>query len=550
SRRFMIRSGRASCTFLLLTAACGGGDAPASAGSAPGAAAGDPAILRVAYTREIDVLNPFTSQNLVDIQFSMMEGLVTTDEHNTYIPVLAREIPTEDNGGVTLNGDGTVDMTWHLREGVRWHDGEPFTSADVCFTWRFVSSPGSQTYNRDQYLNIVDCTMPDAHTVVFHWNGLYGYYAGLFEAVLPEHVLGDMTTEEIVNYEPYNRGSGTIGTGPFRFVEWKTGEYIHVERNPDYWRGDDVPALAGIVWSFIPDNNTRLNALKAGGFHWGQIQPTQVAEMEGVDGMRVHLVPSNSVMHLDLNVKTERGQRLFADADVRRALFHAIDREAIARQLLQGTVRVTNSPINPTSPYHNADAPGFDYDPERSRRLLDAAGWTPGPDGIRTKGGERFSFTLLNRAGSTDRIAIAQVIQAQLRQVGVEVQFETLESAAWTQRWRSSQWEGIISAWFLPADPSITGLYACGGPNNMTGFCDPALDEVMEESDRHLSFAQRKPLLDRAQTLLGESAHTLLLYHNVIPEVVSERVQGYRGSGTNFGSFWNLHEWSLGPPAS
>jgi peptide/nickel transport system substrate-binding protein len=177
--------------------------------------------------------------------------------------------------------------------------------------------------------------------------------------------------------------------------------------------------------------------------------------------------------------------------------------------------------------------------------MLDEAGWFPGQDGVRTKEGQRFSFVMLNRAGSADRIAIAQVIQAQLKDVGVEVTFETLESAAWTQRWRSGEWEGIVSAWFLPADPSITGLYSCDGPNNMTGLCDHELDEAMQRSDRTLSFAERKPLLDEAQALLAESARSLPIYYNVVPEVVSTRIGRYRGSGTNFGSFWNLWEWTL-----
>jgi peptide/nickel transport system substrate-binding protein len=177
--------------------------------------------------------------------------------------------------------------------------------------------------------------------------------------------------------------------------------------------------------------------------------------------------------------------------------------------------------------------------------MLDEAGWVPGPDGIRMKGGRRFSFTMLNRAGTADRIAIAQVTQAQLKAVGVEVDFRTLESAAWTQAWRSFDWEAVVSAWFLPADPSFTGLYSCGGPNNMTGFCEPALDEVMAASDRHLSFEERKPLLDEAQRLLAQDARMLPIYYNVIPEMVSDRVIGYRGSGTNFGSFWNLWAWDL-----
>ena len=117
--------------------AVAGGCAPATRDAPEGGRR----ILRVAYDREIDVLNPFTSQNLVDISFSMIEGLVTTDDHNRYVPVLAKEIPTEENGLIVRNRDGTIDMTWPLHENVRWHDGEPFTSADVCFTWEFVRSP-------------------------------------------------------------------------------------------------------------------------------------------------------------------------------------------------------------------------------------------------------------------------------------------------------------------------------------------------------------------------------------------------------------------------
>lgn len=502
-------------------------------------------ILRVAYDREIDVLNAYTSQMLVDISFSMVEGLITTNDRNTYIPVLAKQIPTEENGLVVRNADGTIDMTWQLHEGVRWHDGESFTSEDVCFTWRFVTSTGSQTYNRDQYLGIIDCLMPDEHTVVFRWDDVYGYYAGLFEAVLPEHVLGGKTTDEIVNYTPFNRGPEMVGTGPFRFAEWKSGEYIRVVRNDDYWRGSNYPAIDEIVWAFIPDSNTRLNAMKTGRYDYARIEPTQVAEAEMIDGYQVRRVSSNSFMHLDLSLNTERARALFGDPAVRRAMFHAIDRRAIAEQLMQGTVELANSPINPSNPYHYPDAVQPEFDPERAKSLLDELGWSVGADGVRQRDGQRFSFVMINRAGQSDPIAVAQVIQAQLKAIGIEVKFETLESAAWTNRWRNFQWEGTVSAWFLSADPSLTSQYLCNGPNNMTAMCDPELDELLLASDRTLSFETRKQYLDQAQTHLAATSRILPLYYNVIPEVVSTRVRNYRGSGTNFGSFWNLYEWQL-----
>jgi peptide/nickel transport system substrate-binding protein len=502
-------------------------------------------ILRVAYEREIDLLNPFTSQNLVDISFSMIEGLVTTDERNRFIPVLAKTIPTADNGLIARRRDGSVEMTWPLHSGVLWHDGRPFTSKDVCFTWRFVVSPGSETYNREQYLGIKQCEAPNDTTVVFRWDGEYAYYDGLFEAILPEHLLGGMTAEQIVQYQPYNRGPQTIGTGPFKFAEWKAGEFIRVVRNDRYWRGAEYPKIDEIVWLFIPDANTRLNALKSGQAHFGRILPTQVRELKDRADYRLHLIPSNSVLHLDLSITTERGRALLSDSLVRRAIFLAVDRRAIAERLMEGTVQVAESPINATSPFFNPAVTHPGPDTALANRLLDRAGWVVGPDGVRAKNGARLALTLLNRAGATDRIMVAQVIQAELKGIGVAVSFETLESAAWTQRWRGRQWEAIVSAWFLPADPSLTGIYACDGANNMTGFCDPALDSLLKRSDRTLTVADRKRDLDLAQQRLAQSARTLPLYYNVVPEAVSTAVGGYRGSGTNFGSFWNLYQWTI-----
>lgn len=506
-------------------------------------------ILRVAYTRELDVLNAFTSQMLCDVEFTMVEGLVQNNEKGENIPILAKQIPTLANGGIVQNADGTVDMTWNLQQGVKWHDGQPFTSKDVCFTWKFAADPESQTYNSDDYQGIKDCKMPDDNTVVFHWDKLHANYAGIFEAILPEHLLGKLTTAEIVTNEAYNRSP--IGTGPYKFAEWKAGEYIRVVKNDDYWRGKDYPKMDEIVFSFIPDDNTRLNALKTGQYDIGEILPLQVKDMKDNPNGAVKLIDSNVFLHLDLNVNSPRTKAMFGDVKVRQALYHAIDRQAIADQLMEGTVTVVNSPLNPNSVWVNKSVTSYGYDVELAKKMLDEAGWVPGADGIRAKGGQKLSFVMLNRAGKQDRIAVAQVIQSQFKEIGVEVTFDTMEAAAWSKQWRTGKWDAIISGWFLASDPSLTAIYACrdektgSGSNNFTGFCDPALDAVLKESDVNIDFDKRKPLLDKAQAILADDAFTLPIYAQVTPMYVSNNLAGFLGSGTNFGSYWNVFEWGL-----
>jgi peptide/nickel transport system substrate-binding protein len=517
---------------------------PAPIASATVEVSGGKKILRVAYTGEIDILNALTSQNLTDIEVTMVEGLIISNDKNEYIPVLAKEIPTYENGGIVKQDDGKIAMTWHLQEGVKWHDGVEFTSKDVCFTWRFIVSEGSEVYNRDEYLNIEDCQEVDPYTVKFIWTVPYAPYNTLFEAILPEHILGQMSTADILTYDAYNRSP--LGTGPFKFAEWKPGEYVRVVKNPDYWRGPEYPKLDEIIFTFIPDNNTRLNAMKSKEYDLGLgFQPNQVKDLKQIDGYDVSLVDSNAFLQFGTSINSDRGKMLFSDPNVRKAIYHAIDREAIATDLMEGTVTLANTPINPLSPYYNPNTTVYNYDPEMAKTLLDQAGWTPGADGIREKDGERFSFTILNRGGRNDRIAIAQVIQAELKDVGIEVLMETKESAAWTEQWRSGNWEAIVGGWFLTADPSVTNLYACDGANNMTGYCDPKLDEAMKASDQALDFSERKPLIDQVQALLADDGHDLPIYFNVLPISFSTKLANFKGSGTNLGSFWNDYEWDL-----
>ena len=227
--------------------------------------------------------------------------------------------------GLSRRPDGKVDMTWHLQEGVKWQDGVEFTSKDVCFTWNYIVGE-PQVYNQDQYLNIESCKEVDKYTVLFTWKTPYAPYNTLFRGDLARTSAWQDDAHGNHELRAYNRSP--LGTGPFKFAEWKSGEYMRVVKNPDYWRGPDYPKLDEIVFNFIPDNNTRLNAMKSKEYDLGiGFQANQVKDLKAIDGYSVSLVNSNAFTQFGTSIKSAKGKLLFSDPNVRKAMYYAIDRE-------------------------------------------------------------------------------------------------------------------------------------------------------------------------------------------------------------------------------
>ncbi|MGE5141320.1 MAG: peptide ABC transporter substrate-binding protein, partial [Rudaea sp.] len=428
--------------------------------------------------REMDTLNPFTSQMLGEVFHQIFEGLTMANDKNTYFGMAAKEIPTVENGGITTNKDGKTEMTWKLQENIKWHDGKDVTAEDVCFTFNWiVSDDGKLIYNQGDYKNIEKCEVVDKFTAKFTWKNPFAKYGTLFEAFLPKHLLEGKT---ISTLDSYNRAP--IGNGPYKFAEWKAGQYIRLVKNENYWRSKDQPKFDEVIYYHIPDANTRLNGMKAGEYDIAQLDSLLIKQAQGIPGTKAVMVSQNSFYHMDFSLKTERGKKLFSDIRVRQGIFYALDRDSIAKDLFDGNVTVAHTPIHPTSPYFNPDVLKYNFDVEKAKKLLDDAGWKVGASGIREKDGEKLSFTLLTRSDG-DRTLLSQAIQAMLKKVNVDVKVDSMQATAYTNLWRTGEWEALISGWILPADPSFTRQYACRGSNNMTSTCDPELDKLMDASD-------------------------------------------------------------------
>lgn len=524
--------------------ACGGGSPAPGAGAPAGAAGTTPADrLVVGYDREPDTLNRFSTHILEDIETCVVEGLVTTNEKMEVVPLLAAEVPTLQNGGVVLRTDGGMDVTWKLRPGVTWHDGTPHTSADVKFTVEAINSPAYNPESTDGFDRITSVDTPDPLTAVLHYKEIYAPYQLQFvRGTLPKHVLEG---RDIDTATDYNRAP--LGTGPYRVAEWKSGESIRLEAVPGYWRG--TPArIRTLVFRFIANTNTRINQLKSGEVDMVVMFPwDKHREVAAIPGVRVHRIDGNGYEHVTLN---QRAFPAFADLRVRQALNHAVDRDLIAQSILEGLAPVTAGPVQPVSWAHNPDVRRYAFDPARARALLDEAGWKDADgDGIREKGGQRFAFTLITQAGFAVRENVAQVLQRQFKDVGVEAAIQLHDGTSISKLWFDGKFHAMLHWWQLPADPELTLFFAKDRMpprgRNINYVVDDALTDLVYAADRTVDQAARARILREAQARIAELAIEIPLYGVSKLDAVPARLQGFTGNPTNTGPFWNVHQWTL-----
>jgi peptide/nickel transport system substrate-binding protein len=538
----MMRRLSASCC-LALAVGCGGGAPPDGATIASTASRRTDRLV-VGYDREPDTLNRFSTHILEDIETCVVEGLVTTDEKMNIVPLLAASIPTLENGGVVLRPDGGMDVTWTLKPNITWHDGTPHTSADVKFTVEAINSPAYNPESTDGFDRITGVDTPDPLTAVLHYDEVYAPYQLQFmRGTLPKHVLEG---RDIDTANDYNRAP--LGTGPFRVAEWKTGEFIRLEAVPAYWQGHGQPRIKTLLFKFIPNTNTRINQLKSGEVDMVVMFPwDKHREVAAIPGVRVQRTDGNGYEHVTMN---QRAFPAFADVRVRQALTHAVDRELITTTILEGLAPITHGPVQPVSWAHNPQVRQYPYDQARAKALLDDAGWRDNNgDGVRDKDGQRFAFTLITQAGFAVRENVAQVLQRQFMDVGVEAAVQLHDGTSISKLWFEGKFHAMLHWWQLPADPELTLFFAKDRipprGRNINYVSDDALTALVYAADRSVGRAARAKVLGEAQARIAELAVEIPLYGVSKLDAVPARLKGFTGNPTNTGPFWNVHAWTL-----
>jgi peptide/nickel transport system substrate-binding protein len=468
--------------------------APAS--SAAGTAAGSRQLV-MSSTTEPFSMNPYSSavsQTIYYGQF-VFDGLTRPDDQLRPMPSLAESW--------TIDPDG-LGYTFTIRRGVKFHDGSDLTAADVKKSWELIAHPdnktgaqlygffsrvaGAEAYNKGEAQDIAGVTIPDDFTVRVKMASVYGPFLALsaFQPILPRSVYGNIPPAD---FDKHPTARQPIGTGPFKWVEWKNQDFVALEAHKDYWGG--APKLDRIVIKTVPDPTTipsllRSNTIQLAGIYAG-ISATDYEEFSRDSTFTLSEYPGTNWY-----IEFRCDDPLFSDVNVRRALIHAVDREAIVKDVLLGHGLVNDSPIIPASWAYVQPRTRYEYNPDKAKQLLAGAGWTAGPNGALTKNGEPFSFELTTfMAPST----YPEIVQQMWKQVGVDATINRMDFGAfWGPQYlaRRLRVAGLHVLTGIYTDPE----YPLGGyffsRLNRNGYNNPKADELYLATQSSLDEATRK----------------------------------------------------------
>jgi len=467
-----------------------------------------------------------------DIIGQVYNGLVRYDKNLTLEPELAERWE--------VSPDGLV-ITFHLRKGVAWHDGAPFTAADVEYTYRVMIDPKTPTAYGEDFRQVKKFEVLDPATVRATYDKPFApALASWGFSVMPKHLLAgkEITTSPLAR--------APIGTGPYRFKEWKPGEKIVLEANDAYWEGR--PNIDRIIYRIIPDSATMFLELRAGSVDMMGLEPLQYTRQTDTDAFRKNYNKyrylASSYTYLGFNLKLP----LFQDKRVRQAISHAVNKQEIIDIVLLGLGKEATGPYKPGTWAYNPDVKRYPFDQARAQALLAEAGWaTKGADGILTKGGERLAFTLLTNQGNKTRSKAAEVIQKNLKAVGIDVSIRVVEWAAFLKEFvNPRKFDAVILGWTVPPDPDAFDVWHSSktGPAelNHVSFKNAEADALIEKGRRTFDQEARRKAYARFQEILAEEQPYVFLFAPDALPIVAARFKGIApapaGISYNFIKWW------------
>ncbi len=497
---------------------------------------------------DIDGVNELTAtftRALTDVIYQMFLHLAdenpnSEDHPPTWDPELARSWEWSADH---------LTLTFHLRDGVVWSDGEPVTAEDVRFTWQAQTDPGvawPSAYLKD---SIEDVEVVDPLTVRFHYSKVSPdqFNTTCEGVVLPKHAWGKVPFAEWRQSSEYFRDHLVVD-GPFELERWTPQQELVLVRNPRYF-DPDLPHLDRVVLRLIPEKSNQVNQLLAGDLQFVEQIPAQdIPRVEASKATRVEAYWHRVYSYVAWNLE----RPMFADVRVRQALTLGIDRQRIIDALWGRWARIATSPVVANNWAHDDSIEPWPYDPEGARKLLAEAGWTDHDgDGILDRGGRPFSFEILTNQGNQERINAVVMIQEQLKRIGIEARPRVVEFNAMMNQTQNQHFDAVLSAWAMPT--SLDMRYAFhtseigGGGGNFSAYSNPEVDHLIEQMETLPDLAEAEPILHRIQQILHRDQPMTFMWESMRVNGVDRRLHDTRPN--LLAALWYLRSWWLGPPS-
>lgn len=502
--------------------------------------------LIVGSPQEPETLNPLlSSQSIADALSALtIEGLVEVDADGNYAPVLAEALPE-------VSEDGLV-VTYKLKQGVKFSNGDPFTCADVVYTWEAIMSDLAQA-STSGYRDIDSIECPDDYTVVMNFAQVYAPYLRLFSFVLPR-AAGDPA-----NLDSWEFNRKPIGTGPWVLKEWRAGDQIIYVKNPNYREAaEGRPYLDSVIIKILPSREVGMQLLGTGEIHalWDLIEADfpalEAMKSKGV-GYAAAVTGENELLVLNfadpaVDAPPDPAQAphpVLYDLRVRQAIQLAIDKQLIVDTLLNGQVK-PGTTVLPVGQFA-CPQPLSEYNPEKAKALLEEAGWKVGADGIREKDGVKASLKFQTTSGNKLREDTQQVLVEMLKEIGIELRIENVPSDVLFAGWdnnglrKHGRFDIVMYTTGPGIDPDshLFGNYHSariptaankGAGNNFSRYINPDVDAWIDEAAGITDVAQRRKLYCKVAEQINKDLPRIFLYERLLITGVRDEVQNFRVS--------------------
>lgn len=423
-----------------------------------------------------------------------------------------------------LSQDG-LRVTFKLRDNVKWSDGRPITAQDYKFTFDKMKDPQVDFPYRALYARIERADAPDDRTIIFTLSEPFCPILGQIADInpLPKHIFENLN----INDNPLNL-KPTVGSGPYLLKEWVRDSYAVFTANENFYLGR--PYLDTWTIKIVRDQNVAFSQYKSGEADFVALRAQDYDEAKALPNSQViqFYAAQSSWTYIGFNMRKEP----LNDLRVRQALSYAIDRQQLIERVRYGRARPTQGIVTPSSWAYVDDVTKFTYDMAKANQLLDEAGWrrpANNPQGLRSKDGRELRMRIFYNTGNNEREMIATIMQAQARQLGIELEVIGEEFQAYVNRVNNTRdMELFILGWLSGLDPNGTeNIWSTGKPQNSTGFSNPRVDQLYPQaaSVPGCKESDRRVLYGEISKLVTAEAPYIFLYENEILYGLSSRIQ-------------------------